>query len=143
MSSTAFFPKGTVLSRKNPTTAVYEAVPQCTSIGFPGSAQEFDDITNHDSPAGYAERLATIKTPSDVPIEILLIPDNAMHNAIFDDAGTNPVPLRSWKIMYPAPYSTRGWSFDAYPTSPSGTLGPRNAAKVSFNLNISGAITRI
>lgn len=143
MSSTAFFPKGSQLQRKNPTTGVFEKIDQPKSIGFPGSTQEFDDITNHDSPAGYAERLATIKTPRDIPVEILYVPDNAMHNVLFDDAEMNPVPLRTWRIMYPLPYSNRGFQFDAYPGSPDGQLLPRNASVVTFTLAVSGAITRL
>lgn len=143
MASTAFFPKGSQLLRKNPTTSVYEAIPQCTSIGFPGSTQEYDDITNHDSVGGYAERLATIKTPRDVPVEILFVPDNAMHSVLFDDAEASPVPLRTWRIMFPAPYATRGFQFDAYPASPDGQLLPRNASRVTFTLGVSGAVTRL
>ena len=143
MASTAFFPKGSQLQRKNPSTSVYENIPQAISIGFPGSTQEFDDITNHDSPAGFAERLATIKTPRDVPVEILYIPDNAMHGVLFDDAEASPVPLRNWRIMFPAPYATRGFQFDAYMASPDGQLLPRNASRVTFNLAVSGAVTRL
>ena len=60
MASTAFFPKGSQLQRKNPSTTVYENIPQAVSIGFPGSTQEFDDITNHDSPSGFAARRSRV-----------------------------------------------------------------------------------
>lgn len=143
MASTAFFPKGSQLKRKNPSTGTFEAIPQCISIGFPGSTQEFDDITNHDSPSGFAERVATIKTPRDVPVEILYVPDNGMHNTLFDDAETNPVPLRTWRIEYPAPYASRGFQFDAYIGSPDGQLLTRNASRITFTLAVSGQITRL
>lgn len=141
--STAFFPKGSQLQRQNPSSGVYENIPQCKSIGFPGSTQEYDDITNHDSPGGYAERIATIKTPRDVSVEILYKPDDAMHNTLFDDAEASPVPLRTWRIMFPAPHATRGFQFTAYPASPDGQLLPTAASVITFTLGVSGAVTRL
>ena len=134
-------PLGSKLYRKNPVSAQYEEVPQVISMGFPGSTQEYDDITNLGSPAGYRERVATVKAPRDMPVEILWNPAVAMHKTLITDSATNPVPLREWKVLFPN--ASDGFTFSAYPGSPDGTLTPLAAARVTFTLGVSGEIVSI
>jgi|SRR5690349_5845171 len=137
--STALLPLGSKLKRLNPNTAVYEDVPQVISMGFPGATQEFDDITNMDSPSGFRERVATVKTPSDMPVEILFNPAIAMHATLLADNRQNPVPLRTWRVIFPN--GSDGFQFQAYPGSPTGNMGAVNAVRTTINLGISGNIT--
>jgi hypothetical protein len=139
--STPLLPLGSKLQRQHPSTLVFEDIPQVISMGFPGATQEFDDITNMDSPSGFRERVATVKAPTDMAVELLYNPALAMHNTMIDDAASNPVPLRTFRVLFPN--LTDGFQFTAYPGSPTGNITAVAAARTTINLGISGNITRL
>ena len=141
MASNPFLPLGSKLQKLNPTSGVYENVPQVISLGFPGANQEYDDITNMDSPSGFRERVATVKAPADMAVELLWNLGIPMHAALFDDAASNPIPLRTWRVMFPN--NTDGFQFQAFPSLPTGSLTAIGAARSTLTLGVTGNITRL
>lgn len=141
MATTPLMPLGSTLKRQNPSTLAYEEIPQIKSMGFPGSTQEYDDITNLGSPAGFRERVATVKAPRDLPVEIVFNPAEAMHNALIDDSMANPVPKRKFRQFFPD--GVKGFEFEAFVGSPDGSLTPVAASVITFQLGTAGLITRL
>jgi len=140
--STAILAKGSKLYRRNPTTSVWEAVPQATVLNAPAITQDFDDITNHDSSGGYKEYVATLRDGGELGIELLWdVVNIPAHGVLYDDAVAEPLPVRSWAIMLPN--LLNGWSFSAYLTSPNVPLDFTRAIRASFNLRVTGQPTRL
>lgn len=134
--------KGSKLYRKNPSTLLFEAVPQATVLNAPQIVQDFDDITNHDSSGGFKEKAATLRDGGDLQFEVLWdIVNISMHATIYDDAVAEPLPVRTWKILLPN--LLNGWSFDAFLTSPNIPLDFTKAIRASFTLSITGQPTRL
>jgi hypothetical protein len=136
--STAFFPQGTKLYRKNPATDEYQEITQVVVTNFGSVAQEFDDITNHSSPAGFREKVATIKDPGTIACQLIFDPANLLHRQLFADnaAGT----LLSWRITIPTPSSSKT-EFDAYVTGLNNPAQETRAMRLDFSLERSGQPT--
>lgn len=141
MATSALLAKGSKLQRKNPSTSNYEDVNQATILNAPAITQDFDDITNHQSPGGFKEYLATLRDAGELAVEFIWDPINIpMHGTIYDDAVAEPLPLRDWKILFPN--GINGWSFSAYVTAPKVPLEVTRALRASFTLRVSGQPTR-
>lgn len=134
--STAFFPQGTKLKRKNPSTGVYEDISQVVVASFGSVTTEFDDVTNHDSPQGFREKKATLKDPGSIPCQLIFNPDNALHQQLFADnaAGT----LITWRVVLPNA-TTSTTEFDAYVTGLNNPAEVARAMRLDFSLERSGA----
>jgi len=142
MASYALLAKGSSLKRKNPTTSLYEDVPQCTILNAPSITQDFDDITNHSSAGGFKEYVATLRDGGELSVEVVWDPINvAIHGTIYDDAVAEPLPLRDWKVLLPN--GTSGWTFSAFITSPNIPLDFTKAIRAAFTLRISGQPVRV
>ena len=142
MSSNYILAKGSKLYRKNPSTLLYEAVPQATVLNAPSITQDFDEITNHDSSGGFKEFAATLRDGGSLSFEVIWdVVNVAMHATIYDDAVAEPLPVRSWKILLPN--LLNGWTFDAFLVSPNIPLDFTKAIRASFTLRVTGQPIRI
>lgn len=136
--STAFFPHGTTVHRKNPSTGVFEKVPQVLVTSFGSVTTEFDDITNHDSPQGFREKQAVVKDPGTIPCQLVFNPDEPMHQQLFADnaAGTK----LTWRITLPNA-TTSKTEFDAFVTGLNNPAEVTRAMRLDFGLERTGAPT--
>jgi hypothetical protein len=140
--STYMLAKGSKLYRKNPTSSVYEEIPQCTVLTGPQIKQDFDEITNHSSPGGYKEYAATLRDGGELPLEVLWdIINIPIHVVLYDDAVAEPLPIRLWGVILPG--ALHGWGFPGYLTSPAPNLDFTKAIRMGATVRISGAPTRV
>src|SRR5215471_1169649 len=101
--------KGSKLYRKNPTSSVYEEVPQCVILNAPSIRQDFDDITNHSSAGGFKEYAATLRDGGELALELLWDLINIpIHATMYDDSVAEPLPVRLWGIILPN--GLNGWA---------------------------------
>ena len=133
MPTTAFFPQGTKLKRKNPSTGVYEDIPGITSVGFGTVESDFDDITSHDSASGVKEKAPTLKDAGKIQCELIFNPANALHQGLFTD-NLNNTKL-TWRVVLPN-VANSTTEFDAYVT------GLDLPATVKENMRLSFALER-
>lgn len=138
MATTALFPIGTKLFRKNPSSGTYEAVPQVVVVGFGSVTTDYDDITNHDSTGGYKEQMALLKDPGEIACELIFNPDDTMHQTLFADNAAGA--LRSWRVRLPNT-SASETDFDAFVTGLNAPAEVTRAMRLSFTLRRSGAPT--
>jgi hypothetical protein len=84
------------------TTLTYnsKAVGEITVLEGPEAQQIFKDVTNFDSPVGFAERKPIQKKDTDIVFTCNYVNSNEGQAAIRADALANPVPLRTWAIAY-------------------------------------------
>src|SRR5215471_834175 len=134
--------KGSKLYRKNPTSSVYEEVPQCVILNAPSIRQDFDDITNHSSAGGFKEYAATLRDGGELALELLWDLINIpIHATMYDDSVAEPLPVRLWGIILPN--GLNGWALPAFNTSPNIPLDFTKAIRAGFTLRVSGNPTRI
>lgn len=136
MATTALFAKGTKLKRKNPTTLLYEDVPQATVLNTPQVETDYDDVSNHDSPSAYKEWLPTMKDAGEISFDLIWNPGDAMHAQLFTDNVNGT--LLDWKIVLPNVAATT-FSFSAYVSKFGGNLEYSKGARLSCGLKVTGA----
>ena len=136
MPTTSFFPIGTKLKRKNPSTGVYEDIKQCSVLNTPQVTTDYDDVTNHDSVGGFKEYEALLKDPGEIPCELIFNPAEALHKQLFTDnrLGTK----LSWRLVLPDAGVTT-FDFDAFVSGLQMPLDVTRSARLSFTLRVSGA----
>lgn len=93
------------------TTISLDGVPigQIQDIDGPNLSTDTDEITNHDSPDGVEEFMATIKRTGEITFPLVFNPGNATHSALktaWDDKTLDP-----YVMTYP---DGSTWEFDAY-----------------------------
>lgn len=89
--------KGAKLKRLNPSTLVYEDIPQCTIIAVPSITVEYLKGTNHDSPDFFAEYVDGERDGGDVPFEMYWNPAFAIHVQLFNDMRLQT--LLTWRAV--------------------------------------------
>jgi len=105
MSSTAVDTFGTTLEMDG------TPVAQIQDVSGPNLSTDTDEITNHSSPDGVEEFIATIKRTGEVTMPVVFNPGDASHSALktaWDDKSLDP-----YTITYP---DGSTWEFDAYVT---------------------------
>jgi predicted secreted protein len=99
--SLAVFAKGTQLKvgdGATPTEA-FTLIPEVRSITGPSMSAETIDVTSHDTPGGFRDKIQGLKDWGNLSFELLWAPSNAKHQQLFDDymAGT----VRHYTLTYP------------------------------------------
>jgi predicted secreted protein len=103
----AVFAKGTQLKVGNSATPteVFTLIPGIRSITGPSMSAETIDITSHDTPGSFRDKMQGLKDWGVLSFDLLWEPDNVQHQQLFDDykAGTE----RNYELIYPDTGSTK------------------------------------
>jgi len=97
----AIFAKGTQLKvgdGATPTEA-FTLIPGIRSITGPSMAAEVIDITSHDTPGGFRDKMQGLKDWGMLSFELLWDPGQLKHQQLFTDYTTGAV--RHYKLIYP------------------------------------------
>jgi predicted secreted protein len=136
--SLAVFAKGTQLKvgdGATPTEA-FTLIPEVRSITGPSMSAETIDVTSHDTPGGFRDKIQGLKDWGTLSFEMLWAPSHAKHQQLFDDYISGAV--RHYSLTYPTvPPKTMtfsGWVGNNPTVSPfDGALGK------TVELNIMGS----
>lgn len=108
--SQAVFGKGTLLQAGDVSTSTgYVTVPECGTISIQGFAASVIDVTSQDTPGGFRDKKQGLKDWGTVRADVHYVPDNIIHQQIFDDmVGVAGVGVeRYWQIVYPNTANTK------------------------------------
>lgn len=119
---------------------VFTTLAEVLDISGPSLSMETVGATSHDSPSGYTEVIAGLKSGGEVTFDIQYIPSNATHKKAaggilqdFEDRA-----LRNFELVFPDTASTT-WSFAAFVTGFEPSSPVEDKITASLTLTISGA----
>jgi predicted secreted protein len=97
----AIFAKGTQLKVGNGATPteVFTLIPGVRTITGPSMSAEQIDITSHDTPGGFRDKMQGLKDWGVLSFELLWEPEDAQHQQLFDDYVSGAV--RHYTLTYP------------------------------------------
>lgn len=118
------------------TTLTLDSVPigQIQDIDGPNLSTDTDEITNHDSPDGVEEFIATIKRTGEITFPLVFNPGAASHASLktsWDDR-----TLDAFVMTYP---DGSTWTFNAYTTGLSMTAPVAGHLSANVTLRPSGS----
>lgn len=140
---------GTILAFGNAETPSEEftKVAQVKDIAGPSMSRDTIDVTNHQSPAGYAEFLASIADGGEITFTIEYDPEDASH-----DQTTGLLYLmgittrRNWRLIFPIvainPGEYVGYSFSGLVTGFSPNAPVKGSLTADVTIKVAGAITQ-
>lgn len=105
--------RGTLL-KMHDGVSTYNPIAKVISITGPGLSLDLEDATDHDSPGGWEEVVATILRSGEVTFDIHHLPASATHGAT---TGLIKVMKDRLKRSFQLVFSDSGattWTFDAY-----------------------------
>ena len=108
---------------------------QVTNISGPGLSLDTEDVTSHDSTAGWEEVVGTILRSGEITMDIIYDPVDATHADIIDD-----LEARTLITTFHLEFSDAGdttWDFNAFVTGfePSIPVDGALTAVVKFKLS--------
>jgi hypothetical protein len=80
---------------------VWSEVPEPKDIDGPEVTSEFADATHMQSPAGFRERMPTVKSNSQVTFKCNKLAGNTVQDAMITAANANPPALKHFRMTYP------------------------------------------
>jgi hypothetical protein len=108
-------------------------IPQVQDIDGPGGSTDTDEITNHTSPGGFEEFIATILRSGEVTFPLVFNPANAAHQAL--DAAWRGKTLDEYVITAP---DGSTWTFDGLVTNFGNTYPVNGHWSKATTIKISG-----
>lgn len=139
---------GTILAVGNGETPSEEftEIAQVKDISGPSMSRETIDVTNHQSPGGFAEFLASLADGGEVTFDVELDPGAATH-----DGTTGLLYLmgektrRNWRLIFPVASTTPGeywgYAFSGLVTGFSPSAPVKGSLKASITIKVAGAVT--
>jgi predicted secreted protein len=125
----------------------FTTVAQVKDITGPNMSRETIDVTNHQSPAGFAEFLASIQDGGEVTFTVEYDPGDATHD---QDTGLlalmGETTRRNWRLIFPVESSTpgeyEGYEFEAILTGFSPSAPVKGSLTADITLKVAGAVTQ-
>lgn len=133
-ASQIVFAKGSKLYRKNPSSSIYEVIPQLRIIPVPAATQQYGDGTNHDSEGSFEENVPTIKTGADLPFVLVYSPAIALHKQLYQDFIEQTKLF--WRTLLPD--GVNGWEYEARVASFDMPLDFSAVAYLNGGLRVTG-----
>lgn len=139
---------GTILAVGNGETPSEEftEIAQVKDISGPSMSRETIDVTNHQSPGGFAEFLASLADGGEVTFDVELDPGDSTH-----DGTTGLLYLmgvktrRNWRLIFPVASTTPGeywgYSFSGLVTGFSPSAPVKGSLTASITIKVAGAVT--
>lgn len=140
---------GTILAVGNGETPSEEfsEIAQVKDISGPSMSRETIDVTNHQSPSGYNEFLASVIDGGEVTFTVEYDPEDSTH-----DQTTGLLYLmgltttRNWKLIFPVETVTPGTyeclNFAALVTGFNPNAPVKGSLTVDITLKVAGAVTQ-
>lgn len=109
-------------------------IAEVTAITPPGLARDAIEVTHHQSPGAWRERIKGLKDGGEVTFSINYIPTDSTHNAstgILADFATDTVD--PWSVVFP---DGTTWSFPAMVTSaaPDAPIDDKLSAEITLQI---------
>lgn len=123
------------------TPETFTTIAEIYNIGGPNPSREMIDMTHHESPSDYREKLPSFKDGGQITFDANFLPANSTHDstsgfwADFEN-GTR----RNFQIVFPDPGTTTA-SFAGYVMSPNISAPIDDRLGVSVTLEVDGPIT--
>lgn len=130
--------QGTLLQRQNPSSLVYETIPEVNDFDGPGGDSPDIDVTPLDETQARHFRTG-LADPGNLTFNIQLNLGLALHAALYDDCFTTPKPVRNWKVVF---NDTHGFSFSGTVKTARASAPKDNVIKTAAAIRITGAIVR-
>lgn len=113
-------------------------VAELMDIDGPGFGAETEDVTTHDSPNRWIEKIQTVKDGGQIAFDLLFLPGDSTHDhstGLLKDFidGT----LRNFKVIFPVT-SNNTWDVSAIVVGFSPTAPVKGALTASVTLEVSG-----
>ena len=116
----------------------FTTIAEVGDIAGPELSVDTEEVTNHSSPGGYEEFIATIKRSGEVTFPINFIPTDATHNQVTGVlAAAKNRTLKNWRIVLTDAGPSR-WQFAALVTGFSGASPVVGKQSAEITLKISG-----
>jgi|SRR5215467_6547050 len=131
---------GTKVQRLNPSSSVYEDIPNLGDITGPGQNVDILDITTHSSPNSYEEKTPTVIRSGELTATMGYDPANAVHKALLADLQSKR--LGTWHLVMTDPANTT-LEFQGYVTNLSYSFPVTGKNQMNFALTITGAILQL
>jgi hypothetical protein len=113
MASVSLAGRGSQLQR-SPDGITYTTLAEVKTFSQSGSKQDYDDITNMDSPSSFREYLATLNDSGEMGFDLIFFPGNSIQQQLRSDF--NNQTLLYWKVLLAN--GTNGISFTGYVQTP-------------------------
>jgi hypothetical protein len=122
----------------NTTTGVaLGAVANVMNISGPGLSLDTEDVTTHDSTAGWEEHVSTILRSGEVSLDVVFDPNDATHDGADGLASAlDGLSLRDFSMAFPGSVT---WYFDAFVNAFEPSMDVDGALTASVTLKITGA----
>jgi Lambda phage tail tube protein, TTP len=133
MSQNATLTQGTKLYRQNPSTLVYEAVPEVSSITGPDITKSEIKQTDFDSTA--EEYSGGLVDFGRMTVDLYLRLDVAMHATIYADVIDATSPKRTWRLDFT---NGKKLTFSASVFGLPMNLAANESVKATMTLRLSG-----
>lgn len=122
---------------------VFTAIGSITNIGGPSLGLDTEDVTTHDSTAGWEDVVPTILRSGEISLDVVLDPVAATHNSssglVFKMENKL---LTNFKIIFPDTANTE-WAFAAYVTGCEPSAPVDGALTAAVKMKISGQPTLV
>ena len=140
---------GTILAYGNSETPTEEftKVAQVKDIKGPSMSRDTIDVTNHQSPGGYGEFLASFADGGEVTFTVEYDPGDVTH-----DQTTGLLKMmgettrRNWRLIFPVvtntPGTYRGLQFLAIMTGFSPSAEVKGSLTADITMKVAGAVTQ-
>jgi len=109
------------------------AIPQIQDIDGPALSTDTDEITNHSSPGGFEEFIATILRTGEVTFPVVHNPAHAAHQAL--NTAWRAKSLEPFLLTYP---DGSTWTLSAYITGFADTAPVNGHLAKAVTLRVSG-----
>jgi hypothetical protein len=138
MPSVSIAGRGSQLQR-SPDGITYTTLAEVKTFSQSGSKQDYDDITNMDSPSSFREFVATLNESGEMGFDLVYYPGSSIQAQLRTDF--NNQTLLYWKVLLSN--GTNGISFQAYVQTP-GDLDvsiDKVVMRKGAKLKITGSVT--
>ena len=135
--SNAFWAYGSLLQVGDSAGAVFTSVAEITELGLPKRKKDAIEVTNHDSPSGYAEFISGMRDGGEVPFKANFLPTNTTQDEVTGLlSGFNDDDLHYWRIY--VPHVNLTFPFNGFLTAYEPTLPLKAQGELSGTIKVSG-----
>lgn len=114
-------------------------IAQISNIGGPSLSADTEDVTTHDSTAGFEEHVVTILRGGEFSLDLVYDPNAATHGATSGLlAKMKNKTLAQYRVVFPGPYN---WTMDGYCSSFEPGAPVDGALTATATIKVTGAPT--
>lgn len=122
-------------------SAVATAIPNITSMSFPGPKREFEETTALDTSGNFKTYQATMNDTEEITVEGHWDPANAAHDYLMDQAMLATAVVDTFSMEGPTGAGTPTMAFTGYVAGFTADLSPNQSMKFTLTIRPTGAPT--